>query len=135
MDSILFVSIAFPPKSDAEGLQVAKYLKYLLRNAKGQFDVDVVTSKLPTLNMSYDASLEPSAIGVRQRIELPIFENKYSNFALEKIAPWVIHSPDSKFSFHWQSAKVPKSLDVLPTLIYSRSFGPILYRQMLIQNH
>ena len=82
MKSILFVSIAFPPKFDAEGLQVAKYLKYLLREGGGHFDIDVVTSRMPTLNMSYDPSLESASIGIRQRIELPIFENKYSNFIL-----------------------------------------------------
>ncbi|MCI5122847.1 MAG: hypothetical protein D3908_17000, partial [Candidatus Electrothrix sp. AUS4] len=95
MKSILFVSIAFPPKFDAEGLQVAKYLKYLLREGGGHFDIDVVTSRMPTLNMSYDPSLESASIGIRQRIELPIFENKYSNFILRKLIPWVVQRPDS----------------------------------------
>ena len=66
MKNILFVSIAFPPKSDAEGIQVAKYLKYLLRVSKGKFNIDAVTSRQPTLNMTYDASLESSLEGVRE---------------------------------------------------------------------
>lgn len=122
--TVLFVSIAFPPKSDAEGLQVAKYLKYLFKEGHAQFDIDVVTSKLPTLNMSYDASLESVSTGIRQRIELPIFENKYTNFILRKLVPWAIQAPDSKFSFHWQSFRVPGLLQKPPALIYSRSFPP-----------
>jgi glycosyltransferase involved in cell wall biosynthesis len=124
MNSILFVSIAFPPKSDAEGLQVAKYLKYLLREGRDQFAVDVVTSKLPTLNMPYDSSLQTASIGIRQSVELPIFENKYTNFLLRKLVPWGVQSPDSKFSFHWQSFRVPNLLHKPPSLIYSRSFPP-----------
>jgi len=122
LNSILFVSIAFPPKADAEGLQVAKYLKYLLREGKDQFDIDVVTSPHPTLNMTYDPSLEAAAEGVRQKIEVPIYENRYTNFLLRKVAPWLVHSPDSKFSFHWQSSRVPGLLQNSPDLIYSRSF-------------
>ncbi len=120
--NVLFVSIAFPPKSDAEGLQVAKYLKYLLREGKTQFDIDVVTSPHPTLNMTYDASLEGLADSVHQKIEVPIYENKYTNFLLRKVAPWLIHSPDSKFSFHLQANRVVQQLQNPPSLIYSRAF-------------
>lgn len=122
MNTILFISIAFPPKADAEGLQVAKYLKYLLREGKSRFAIDAVTSAHPTLNMSYDPSLEAAANGVRQVIELPIFENRYSNYLLRKVAPWATQSPDSKFSFHWQACRVPKLLEHVPDLIYSRAF-------------
>lgn len=120
--NILFVSIAFPPKSDAEGLQVAKYLKYLLRESKTQFKIDVITSPHPTLNMTYDASLEGLSDGVRQKIEVPIYENKYTNFLLRNIAPWLLQFPDSKFSFHWQWNRVIQELANPPSLIYSRSF-------------
>lgn len=122
MKNILFVSIAFPPKSDAEGLQVAKYLKYLLRESKGKFNIDAVTSKQPTLNMTYDASLESSSEGVRQIVEIPIYENRYTNWLFRKIAPWAVNVPDSKFSFHLQANSVFKQLSNKPDLIYSRSF-------------
>lgn len=122
MKNILFVSIAFPPKSDAEGLQVAKYLKYLLRESKEKFNIDAVTSRQPTLNMTYDASLESSSKGVRDIIEIPIYENRYVNWLLSKIAPSVVNSPDSKFSFHLQANTVIRQLSNKPDLIYSRSF-------------
>ena len=124
MKNILFVSIAFPPKSDAEGLQVAKYLKYLLRESKGKFNIDAVTSRQPTLNMTYDASLESSLEGVREILEIPIYENRYTNWLLRKMAPRVVHAPDSKFSFHLQANRVIGQLSNKPDLIYSRSFPP-----------
>ena len=124
MKNILFVSIAFPPKSDAECLQVAKYLGYLLRESQGKFNIDAVTSRQPTINMPYDESLEASLSGVRDIIEIPIYENRYTNFLLKKIAPWVINSPDTKFSFHFQAKSVIKQLPNKPDLIYSRSFPP-----------
>lgn len=122
MKSVLFVSIAFPPKSDAEGLQVAKYLKYLLREGAPYFEVDAVTSRMPTLNMPHDASLEPMREGIRQTIEIPIYENRYSNFLLRKVAPWAATIPDPKYSFHMQSRRVIGELHTKPDLIYSRSF-------------
>jgi glycosyltransferase involved in cell wall biosynthesis len=122
MKNILFVSIAFPPKSDAEGLQVAKYLKYLVREGAPHFNVDAVTSALPTLNIPYDASLEALGSIVRQTVEVPIYENRYSNFLLRKVMPWTAAIPDPKFSFHLQAGKVLRLLKVKPDLIYSRSF-------------
>jgi glycosyltransferase involved in cell wall biosynthesis len=122
MKNILFVSIAFPPKSDAEGLQVAKYLKYLVRSGEGSFAIDAVTSALPTLNMPIDISLEPMLRGVRQTVELPIYENRYSNFLIRKVLPWAATMPDPKFTFHLQLGKVIRQLQNKPDLIYSRSF-------------
>lgn len=122
MKNLLFVSIAFPPKSDAEGLQVAKYLKYLVRLGAGSFAIDAVTSALPTLNMPRDASLEPMRRGIRQTVELPIYENRYTNFLIRKILPWAATMPDPKFSFHWQAGRVIRQLQHKPDLIYSRSF-------------
>lgn len=122
MKNILFVSIAFPPKSDAEGLQVAKYLKHMVKEGASFLNVDAVTSKSPTLNMPYDASLEPMRRDVRQTIELPIYENRYSNFLIRKIMPWAATMPDPKFSFHMQARRVTSQLNVQPDLIYSRSF-------------
>lgn len=122
MKNLLFVSIAFPPKSDAEALQVTKYLKYLVRQGAGSFHVDAVTSALPTLNMPYDASLEAMRDGVRQTIEIPIYENRYSNFLIRKLLPWAATMPDPKFTFHLQSRRVVSRLRCKPDLIYSRAF-------------
>jgi glycosyltransferase involved in cell wall biosynthesis len=122
MKNVLFVSVAFPPKSDSEGLQVAKYLKYLIREGADSFHLDAVTSALPTLNMPYDASLEPMRQGVRQVIEIPIYENRYSNFLIRNILPWAATIPDPKFTFHLQSRRVGSELRAKPDLIYSRAF-------------
>jgi glycosyltransferase involved in cell wall biosynthesis len=122
MKNVLFVSIAFPPKSDAEGLQVAKYLKYLVREGTPYFNVDAVTSALPTLNMPYDASLEAMRSIVRQTVEVPIYENRYSNFLIRKVMPWAAAIPDPKFSFHLQDGRVTRELRAKPDLIYSRAF-------------
>ncbi len=120
--SVLFVSIAFPPKFDSEGLVVSKYMKYLLEECGAEVPVDVVTSRIPTLNMPFDASLSSSARGVRQTVELPIFENKYSNYLLRKVWPSLAYSPDSKFTFHHQWWRAARQLRTRPGLIYSRSF-------------
>jgi glycosyltransferase involved in cell wall biosynthesis len=124
MKNILFVSIAFPPKADAEGMQVAKYLKYMLRESKGKFNIDAVTSQQQTLYMSFDASLASYSKGIREVIEVPIYENRYSNWVLRKLAPRIVNFPDSKFSFHLQAGRVVKGLKDKPHLIYSRSFPP-----------
>jgi len=119
MKNLLFVSIAFPPKNDPECLQTAKYFKYLVRDPR--LSISVVTSSLPTLNMEYDAELEKYAHGYKQRVSLPIFETKVTNFALRKILPGGIDYPDSKFSFHWQAKRVIRKLQEKPDVIYSRS--------------
>ena len=121
MKSILFVSIAFPPKFDSEGLQVARYFKYLSKFAKGNFVIDVVTSASPTLYMTYDKSLEDANQGYRQKIEIKIFENRYLNFLLRKFNPAWILRPDSKHTFFRQWKKVVNQLKEPPSLIYSRS--------------
>ena len=67
---LLLVSIGFPPKNDPEALQVAKYLKYLLRH--DNLRVSAVTSANPTLWMTTDPSLAEYADGCHQVIEIPI---------------------------------------------------------------
>lgn len=114
------MSIAFPPKFDSEGLQVAKYFKYLTQNDNYSFDV--ITSAMPTLFMPYDASLEKAKLGARQTIEIKLLENKYVNFLLRKISSALVNRPDSKWSFHLQWKKVVSQLKHKPDLIYSRSF-------------
>ncbi|MBK9355691.1 MAG: hypothetical protein IPN09_17520 [Bacteroidetes bacterium] len=118
--TVLFVSIAFPPKFDSEGLQVAKYFKYLTKQDK--FDFTVVTSAIPTLFMPYDASLEKAKEGAKEIVEIKIWENKYSNFLLRKIAQQLVDRPDSKWTFYAQWRKVISKVKTQPAIIYSRSF-------------
>ena len=115
----LFVSVAFPPKNDPECIQTAKYFKYLSTNA--DLNIDVVTSSSPTLFMPIDESLDTYVSAIRQKVEIEIYENQYTNFLLRKVSKGAINRPDSKFTFHWQWKKVIRSLHHKPDVIYSRS--------------
>ncbi len=119
MPRLLFVSVAFPPKSDAEGLQVAKYFHYLQQYQ--DLEIDVVTSGLPTINMPIDHALERYAKGYDLLISLRLFENRYLNYLINILGLSAILFPDLKYSFHLQAGTVLKSLRQLPDLIYSRS--------------
>lgn len=118
--NVLFVSIAFPPKSDSEGLQVAKYLKYLA--ADENLTIDVVTSTDKTLFMTIDETLRSYTMDCRQIIKLSFFENKYVNYVLRKINPYILNYPDSKYLFVKQWKKAVLKLKNKPDIIYSRSF-------------
>jgi glycosyltransferase involved in cell wall biosynthesis len=120
MTNLLFCSIAFPPKSDPECLQTAKYFKYLQQDM--ELSIEVLTSKVPTLNMPEDKSLRTYIQKYEHKLELPVWENRYTNFLLRKLLPEGIDYPDSKFSFHWQWKKAAKRLKQRPDVIYSRSF-------------
>ncbi|WP_290525578.1 hypothetical protein [Alcanivorax sp.] len=118
--NVLTISIACPPKKDSESLQVAKYLKYL--SMSNRVDVDVVTSKNPTLYMPYDSSLEHYLDGVRQLVQMPIKEWRYTNILLRRFCPSLLVRPDSKFSFVNSYARVSVLLRQCPDVIYSRSY-------------
>ena len=118
--NVLFISIAFPPKSDSEGLQVAKYFKYLARNKT--LNIDIVTSSDKTLFMPIDENLKKYSNGYRQIIKISFFENKYVNFLMRKINPNSLNYPDSKFRFYKKWTKVLSLLKKKPDIIYSRSF-------------
>jgi hypothetical protein len=120
---VLFVSIAFPPKLDSEGRQVARYFKYLTLDPSRKFVYDVVTSRSPTLYMPDDESLRPLLRGVRQMVEVPVWESRASNLLFRNAFPAVVTTPDPKYSFHWQWKKAAERLQK-PNLIYSRSFPP-----------
>lgn len=120
MKNILFVSIAFPPKNDPECLQTAKYFKYMADVP--EWNIDVVTSKHPTLFMPVDPKLEKYAKGERQKVEIPIYENKYLNYLIRKVNANFLLQPDSKYTFKWGYKKVIKTLREKPDVIYSRSF-------------
>lgn len=116
---ILLISIAFPPKNDPECLQTARYFKYL--NAHETVQQDVVTSKVPTLFMPYDKSLDHYANIDGQKIELPIYESKLTSYVIRKFLPGKLIFPDSKMTFYWQWKKVIRKLKSKPDIIYSRS--------------
>lgn len=117
---VLFVSVAFPPKSDAEALQVARYYYYLQKHEDLQ--IDVVTSAIPTLYMPVDKDLEPYAAGVHQLIHVKLKENRYINYLISRLGLRNLAFPDPKFSFHKQYGKVLANLKEKPDLIYSRAF-------------
>jgi len=117
--NLLFVSVSFPPKSDPEGLQTAKYFHHLQQYKDLQ--IDVVTSAIPTLYIPYDKDLEPYAKGVNKLINIRLRENRYINFLRDRLGlHWTVF-PDVKQSFHRQSKKVLKQLSGKPDLIYSRA--------------
>lgn len=115
----MFISIAFPPKSDPESLQVLKYYRSMIE--KGM-KVSVVTSKNPTLFMEPDEQLLPFYADYEQLIELPIKESKLINFIKRKINPEALSYPDSKASFFKSPDKTIDRLENRPDIIYSRSF-------------
>ena len=119
MINLLFVSIAFPPKNDPECIQTAKYFKYLSETT--DLNIDVVTSTEATLFMPVDESLRRYARGMRQKIEVPVYENKYVSYLLRKLSKQGVDYPDSKFAFHRQWKKVTSDLQCKPDVVYSRS--------------
>lgn len=124
MPNVLFVSIAFPPKSDPECIQTAKYFKYLNLDSK-DLKYEVVTTKdKSTLFMPYDENLLDYCQGDYKKVTIPIYENKYVNFILRKLLKEGIDWPDSKFSFHKQWRKAIRKVNQKPNLIYSRSYPP-----------
>ena len=119
MPRILFISIAFPPKSDPEALQAAKYFHYLQKFK--DIELDVVTSTIPTLYMPYDPELEMYTDGLKQSISISLRENRYFNYLLNRLGLDNFVFPDVKQSFHKQFRKVLEELKHKPDLIYSRS--------------
>lgn len=118
--NILFTSIAFPPKSDPEALQTAKYFYYLQKHK--DLKIDVVTTRIPTLYMPYDKGLQKYASGINKLIEVTLNENRYINYIIHKLGVSKKLFPDFKYSFHKKHTQVLKALKAKPDLIYSRSF-------------
>lgn len=117
--NLLFCSIAFPPKNDPECIQSGRYFKYL--NKAGDFDIEVLTSAVPTLFMDEDKSLLSLIEGVKKVSHITIYENKYLNFLIRKINPLLLARPDSKFTFYKQWKQAVKNIKT-PDIIYSRSY-------------
>lgn len=120
MIRVLLCSIAFPPKRDAESLQVAKYCKFL--REENNFSLQVITSTDPTLFMEPDDSLLHYGKGINVVKRIKIFENRYVNYLIRKINPEWLQFPDSKFTFWWQSKKVIEAVKKKPDILYSRSY-------------
>lgn len=120
MINVLFISIAFPPKSDPECIQTAKYF-YHLQQQDG-LQIEVVTSAIPTLYMPYDPHLEKFAVGAKNVIALPLKENRWINFFRNRFRLIETVFPDTKQSFHKQANKAIKLLKKQPDIIYSRSY-------------
>lgn len=116
---ILFVSLAFPPKSDPEALQTAKYFHHLQKHKDLQ--IDVITSAIPTLYMPYDPDLEPYAEGTNQVISIPLKENRYVNYLISRLGLDQLVFPDVKQAFHRQFKKAIRQIKEKPDLIYSRA--------------
>lgn len=114
---VLCVSIACPPKNDPESLQTGKYLKYLSQENK----FDIVTSAHPTLWMNHDEHLNHYLSNIEQLIEVTIKEPKYWSIVGNKFfRKWF--RPDTRSSFHKQSASVIADIKHQPDIIYSRSY-------------
>lgn len=76
---------------------------------------------MPTLFMPYDQSLEKYNLPVRQKIEIPIYESRLSNYFFRLLSFHQFVFPDSKVSFSWSWRKVVKKIKTKPQVIYSRS--------------
>lgn len=120
MKHLLFVSISFPPKSDPECLQTAKYYYYLQQHKS--LGIEVLTSAVPTLFMPVDPDLKRYDVGFTHKVALKIPENKYLNYLWRKIYKEGIDWPDSKKAFHQQWKKAAREIQQKPDVIYSRSF-------------
>lgn len=120
MINVLFVSIAFPPKSDPECIQTGKYFYHLQQH--DDLNIEVLTSAIPTLYMPYDGQLEKFVIGAKNIVSLPLRENRWINFLMNRFRLAETVFPDSKFSFHRQANRAMKYLKQRPDIIYSRSY-------------
>ncbi len=119
LPKLLFVSIAFPPKSDPECIQTGRYYNAL--KSTNSFDIQVLTSSSPTLFMGEDESLSKYLTANDTIVNIKINEWKLVNWFLRKVVPDGIDWPDSKFFFHKKWKQAARKVDK-PAVIYSRSF-------------
>ncbi len=115
--NILFVSIAFPPKTDAESLQASKVYKYLTKRS------DISTTVVTTRNSSsvkamfrVDVQLNSSCI------EIVNFKSKLFDAIKVRLIPELMLFPDieSRAIKGWK--KAAQLIDKKPDVIISRSF-------------
>lgn len=115
MSKILIVSIAAPPKSDPESLQVGRYIKYL---TKIGCKVELITTSDPTLYMEPDDGLESYRKVVSKAFVHVLFEHRLLNAFLNRFFPSLTQFPDTKWSFRFYNPKISERPDIL----YSRSY-------------
>jgi glycosyltransferase involved in cell wall biosynthesis len=118
--NILFISVSAPPKSGAESLQAAKYLRHLSANA----NITLVTTHTASGGWKKkDDSQVQFLQNISQLIELPSINNfnGLKGFVARKIFKRWLRRPDTDFLFHWQANKVTAGLNTMPDIIYSRS--------------
>ncbi len=118
--NILLISASAPPKSGAESLQVAKYLKYL----SGKANITLVTTRIPDGGWKKkDDSQLKYLKNIRQLVQLPSLASfgRWKGFISKKIFHLWLHKPDADFFFHWRARKIIKAFHDQPQLIYSRS--------------
>lgn len=118
--NILFVSIAAPPKSGAESLQVGKYLHHLTKKAA----ITLVTT--PVLDTGWkkkDESQFYALEGIKEIIEINTISSfgRWSSFVSKKLFNRWLNKPDTDFLFHWKKEAVLKRMSSKPDVIYSRS--------------
>lgn len=118
-NNVLIVSLAFPPKNCPEGIQAAKYFRYLQPKLG---NVQVVTSESPSLSMPHDESLLDYIPENLPVISLKVPESKYLNFAIKKTFPSLLELPDYKVLYSFFTRKIIRKLAFKPNVIYSRSY-------------
>lgn len=111
----MVVSIAAPPKTGAESLQVGKVLKYLSReNSITLLTESINYNSWATANLSKDYTLPPENI-----IYVKSQWNRLIKKAMSYLNPSVFTGPDDKFLFVKSALKTRMSSQ--PDVIYSRS--------------
>jgi glycosyltransferase involved in cell wall biosynthesis len=118
--NIHFVSICAPPKSGAESLQVAKYLKYLSKES----NITLVTTTAMAKGWEKKETSQLRFLSnIHKVIELESLTsfNKWQSFISRKFLKIWTKRPDTDFLFHWQAKRILRELDSWPDIIYSRS--------------
>jgi len=128
---VLLVSLAFPPKQDAEVLQTAKLYKYL--------------SDLPDTELHVVSSMETSRLlawlvpQVRTEgsiTQFDLYSNRYVNYFTLRFLPGLASRPDIRRGAIAQVRAICKALPWRPDIVLSRS-NPIssaLLGQMIAEH-
>lgn len=114
---VLLVSLAFPPKENAEVLQTAKLHKYLV--AQPDTEIHVVTS-LETRSLR--AAVRPRVHSREGLTEFELFSNRYLNYATLRLAPARASRPDLWAGAIKRVDAVCAALPWRPDVILSRSY-------------
>ena len=119
MRKILVISVSAPPKTGAESIQTARYLKYLSRH----FEICLITSKPEDRSWKrVDPTLSQYSRYIKNKVEIPIFSNTISRLSRYRLIPSRWSFPDSDFLFYFLGILQLKKLRSWePDLIYSRS--------------